>query len=1522
MKTQKLGRSFSFIVPASRLFKARGFILSSCIALMLGSLSASAAILSWSGGSSMGSTWNDSANWGFVSTPTNGDTLIFSGGQPRLANSNNIPGLILNQIRFVGVGGGYVITGQGFTVTNNIEATNTSGVGNIISNNIVLGTTGDFVVDVGGGAVLTLGGILSGSVGLVKTGFGILILAGPQSNTYGGTTTAIAGQLQLAKNGGVLTATAIPGNLLVGDGTGTALVQYIFNNQIADTANVTVNNGSKYDLNNQLDTIGTNLTLIGAATVNIASGGLTMSAPNTITATGLSVATISGNSFLQLGAGPCSMNIGETLAISAGIFGNASITKTGSGNLILMGSNGYTGLTTLSQGWLWASNSLALGATNSGTVVSNGATLVLEGGIGITNEPLTLNGPGEPNWAALDIESGDTNTWAGPITLNADSTFGAFIPGAKLRITGPINGLGGLSQIYPGGGTVRLEGTNFNTYAGLTVAGGGTLELAITNGTFGAAIPNSLVVSTNATVRLFNSWQLYQPNKSSSYSLTMYPGSLFDTASNSEWIGPLSIMDAQITTGIGVLYLNDDITVVSNSFGPSVISGNVQLFNSTHTITNTGHVFSPDLVLNANIGSSGLLGIIKTGDGEVSLGGTNSSFTGPVTVNNGSLWLQSSNALGASTNITVNSGGTLFLNGTLTMAPKALSLSGGGWGGGGALLDNNGSSFWPGDITLASTTVINALTPYNLTLGGGISGPGGVTFNGTGTVTYSGSSVNNYAGVTTVNSGTLQLGKSGFDRAIQNALVIGDGTGGPNADVVRLLSLNQIANTATVTVNSSGLLDENGSLEGIGGLNGNGNVIVSGFDLVLFGSGSYQFDGVISGNGQVEVFNSSTNVFNGNNTYTGLTILDAGVLRVNGSQPQSSVTVASSATLGGSGTVGSVTNSGTLSPGADPGVLTTGMLTTSNLIFTGTGKLIAKLNGPIPGANYNQLNVRGNVALSNATLQVTELFTNPVPLNQQFTLINNDGVDAINGLFNGVANGTSLFFGGFAVVANYAGGSGNDFVLTVTNIPGAGVSASALPGNGGPSLDPNSCSSVTAIFTNLTSSPMPIANGTLSTTNPSVIITQPHSSYGNVPAFGTGTNLTPFQISVLPSFVCGNDINLNLGISSLTYGAFSVPLVLHTGVAGAPNRYDVSVVTNIPDVGTIESTNVVSGFTGPLLKVVVSLWLTHPIDSDLTISLISPDGVTIPLSAANGSGANFGGGCSPDANRTTFDDAAATSITAASPPFIGTFRPQGSLASAAHGTANGNWRLRVTDSFAGSLGALRCWSLFLSPAVCNPGGGACALCPMTITNTLTINSALQIDRITRDGIVNTCGLPKTYPGVIGDSGQRHYEAYPFYNGLSNTCVTVVLAEPNGGCDLFSAAYLGSFNPTNLAQNYLGDGGLSTSGSGSETYSINVPSNSVFVVTVAEVDSGTCGTPYTLSVTGGDCRPMLSATQVGTQQLQIGWPTIAGGYSLESSLFISPTNWAIVTNQPIATTNRFSVTNTIAPPSKFYRLQKP
>ncbi len=169
--------------------------LISLIVVCAGLLSVSlhAATWSWSGGGGANAYWNNSANWGFAGIPANGDTVVFPASQPDLLNTNNIAGLTLNQIRFVGAGGGYDIRGDAFTLTNSIIATNTAGA-NIIENYITLATA-DVLMVVSNGVSLTLEGQISGSVGVNKAGLGTLTYQGSGSNPYTGTTLVSGGTL-------------------------------------------------------------------------------------------------------------------------------------------------------------------------------------------------------------------------------------------------------------------------------------------------------------------------------------------------------------------------------------------------------------------------------------------------------------------------------------------------------------------------------------------------------------------------------------------------------------------------------------------------------------------------------------------------------------------------------------------------------------------------------------------------------------------------------------------------------------------------------------------------------------------------------------------------------------------------------------------------------------------------------------------------------------------------------------------------------------------------------------------------------------------------------------------------------------------------------------------------------------------------------------------------------------------------------------------------------------------------------
>ena len=101
-----------------------------------------------------------------------------------------------------------------------------------------------------------------------------------------------------------------------------------------------------------------------------------------------------------------------------------------------------------------------------------------------------------------------------------------------------------------------------------------------------------------------------------------------------------------------------------------------------------------------------------------------------------------------------------------------------------------------------------------------------------------------------------------------------------------------------------------------------------------------------------------------------------------------------------------------------------------------------ELNGTTPGSGYDQLKARGGVTLSNATLHATLGFQSAI--SNTFTIIDNDGSDAVTNTFNGLPQGATLNISGIPFVISYKGGSGNDVVLTqLTGLPILSIQSSS-----------------------------------------------------------------------------------------------------------------------------------------------------------------------------------------------------------------------------------------------------------------------------------------------------------------------------------------------------------------------------------------------------------------------------------------------------------------------------------------------
>ncbi|MBD1938468.1 proprotein convertase P-domain-containing protein [Microcoleus sp. FACHB-68] len=110
-----------------------------------------------------------------------------------------------------------------------------------------------------------------------------------------------------------------------------------------------------------------------------------------------------------------------------------------------------------------------------------------------------------------------------------------------------------------------------------------------------------------------------------------------------------------------------------------------------------------------------------------------------------------------------------------------------------------------------------------------------------------------------------------------------------------------------------------------------------------------------------------------------------------------------------------------------------------------------------------------------------------------------------------------------------------------------------------------------------------------------------------------------------------------------------------------------------------------TGLNGTVTDVNVTLDITHPSVGDLDVFLVSPSGTRVELftDLAGGSGLT----------NTILDEAAATSITAGSAPFSGSYRPEGMLANFNGEDARGVWKLEIADDTAGNIGRINNWSV-------------------------------------------------------------------------------------------------------------------------------------------------------------------------------------------------------------------------------------
>jgi len=995
-------------------------------------------------------------------------TLVLSGTNS-FTGGVNINGGVLNVATAAALGNGGPIGINGGTLQ--------------LAGNFSLGASQGVTLGAGNASIdsniftATLAGAFGGSGGLTKLGSGtVLIGAG---STYDGTTTISAGTLkandvnafspnsdvaigasstmdlngfaqtigQLSGTGaitlsGPLTtgidnvATTYTGKItgtgsLIKTGTGSMLLTV----SNAYTGGTIINQGILSMSNsNALGTIptspATNLTINNGATLRFSAASMTLGSTRQIV----------------LGAGGGTIDTQSNTGTVAGtISGSGALYKFGTGTLSLSASNSYSGGTLISG---------RLNVDVSSTDPLGSGQITMRGGMGPTSNLIAELGIGV---------AGISATLSNPIVLTPGQTPGSnsnaigfgglgtdsfeVVTGSTLTLNGIISGIG---PVYKGivagtAGTVVFGGAN--TYTDDTLIQTGTLRLGA-NG----VIPDTSQVNVSAGATfdvngktetigsLFNSGPVLLGNGSLSTGIdgtsTLYSGNIsgaggslakqgagtFQLSGVNTYTGQTAVQTGivQMLSNTAVPTLSQvnvssgatlDINGFTASVGSLVGAGRVTLGTTTGSLT-----IGND---NATASFSGVIAgtgpLTKVGTGTQTLSNSGDTYTGITTINGGVLAITAETAIGpAPTSLRANA---ITLNGGTYRDVSASAFT---------IPVNRGIT-----VNAAGGTLDFSSSAGVPTLASQITGSGTLTKMGIKTLVVNTNNAGSFSGNWIIRQGRLNA---------QNAAVNSLGTGSislspGNGDVAQLGVgggpgiTAELANSIILSPTGNG----QNSIEVA-----NGNTLT--LDGAISGSGGLQKSGgSASGTqGGSALVTAGTLILRGNNTYSGPTTVNDGLLQLspNGAWEEipdgSDVTLAkTTATLdlnNHNETIGSLSGNGPVTLGS--ATLTTGQSgasTTHSGTISGNGALTKTGAGLFALSGSNTYT--GGTNINAGTLQISE--------------DNNlgDASGPIN--FNG---GTLQAVGGFVstarnIAVNAGGGTiDNASDLTVTgSVAGAGT---------------------------------------------------------------------------------------------------------------------------------------------------------------------------------------------------------------------------------------------------------------------------------------------------------------------------------------------------------------------------------------------------------------------------------------------------------------------------------------------------
>ena len=728
-------------------------------------------------------------------TNTYSGDLTLSAGILSVGAENNL-GAAASRITF---DGGALLAIQNFTSARTLSFTSNGGEIGVMPEKM-----------------LTLSGVLSGTGNWTKREAGTLVLSG--TNTYSGDVTLSGGTLSVGADnnlGGITSEIIFDGGALLASRGFTSARDLSFANKGGEIGVSTgtlslsgVLSGSGNWAKGGVGTLALSGTNTYSGDLTLSGGTLSVGADNNLGAAASEItfdggALLTSQGFTSARAlsfadkgGEIEVSTGTVTTLSGVLSGSGKFEKSGAGTLVLSSDNTYSGGTILSDGILSVAKDESLGEIFSGVDLDGGVLKMTASSVSLRNFSLSSAG-------IIEVDSGQ-----------------------NYEIEGQFSGMGSLRK--RGGGTLILSGKNRHKGRMILSAGIVSVDQEDNLGASGAG-----VTFEGGSLLAQHGFRSRRP-----FSFGSGGGTIGVSRGEMEIAALLSGSGDWAKSGAGTLILSHantytgDVTLSEGTLkvsadnnlgggGSGLILDGGNLFVSRGFASSRAFSFVKGGKIEVSKESMTLSGVLsgsgdwtKSGVGTLVLSGTN-TYTGTVTLSQGTLRVGASNNLGGGGSGVSLDGGTLELTSSFASS-KSFSLSS------------------VGTIDVGSNQI---------TLSGVFSGFGSFTKRGSGTLVLSG--VNTYSGGTVLSEGVLSISSSRGLGASQSALDLDGGT---------LKVTSSVSSSRSFFLSSRGIIDIDpnqtyaisGRLSGVGNLEkrGSGTLTLSGINT--YSGGSTLLGGIVS----------------------------------------------------------------------------------------------------------------------------------------------------------------------------------------------------------------------------------------------------------------------------------------------------------------------------------------------------------------------------------------------------------------------------------------------------------------------------------------------------------------------------------------------------------------------------------------------------------------------------------------------------------------------------------------------------